>query len=144
MPGLAQKFLSLSEKQKSWLLERIGTATDVEACELASTHQTTVSSWKKQPVFVAVYVAVCDKDLEIIQELVMAIEASNALTAAIEKRKLIEQPWGGLARVDTAKGQAINDTLERIVPKKRKVEHSGELDMKEIIFGAPQDEKGNG
>ena len=120
---LMRLFTGLSVAQQDFLITRFPHCnTDKEAVGLLScgTTDNMVDHWKRSdPDFKRCYDLLASRLIDWAGYLASDIEAGNALLGALENRKLLLRPWEDLgAREATAKAQAANQALDRIVGKK--------------------------
>ena len=118
---LSAAFAELSTRKQSWLLQRFPhSETDVEATARLSDSEVTprtVQDWKRQDInFLCCYNLLKGGLIDWEKHLAVTIEAGNALMAAMENRAILARPWMSLnAREASAKGTAINQTLQRVL-----------------------------
>jgi len=104
--------------------------TDAEALEIASrrrdspitAHQ--LGAWQSHNSdFVRAYDILSTRLVDWQKHLAMSLEAGNAVKAAMENRRLLDMPWEDLdSRKSTAKAQAAQGALERVVGKHERVD----------------------
>lgn len=128
-------FAVLQPRQQTWLAVRATTETDVEANEELAVSAPMASRWKSDPNFRFCYDRLARAGTNRERDLVAAIERSNAVRAAVERQRLLMTPWDQCDRsLAAAKSAMINDTLERVVPKRRTIEHRATASMKELVM----------
>lgn len=125
-------FAELTGDQQQWLWTRYlkmypRVETDAEAhrmlAETASSKEETVKSWvfrwRQQPRFAAVEARLqAGPTIEEAQRLILTIEISNAINAAMERGKLISIDWQDAAkgeRLRAAKATAINQSIRTVL-----------------------------
>ena len=128
-------FAILNPKQQVWLATRCTTETDLEASELLEIPIDSPGRWKKNRDFRFCYETLAQAGSTREHDLVAAIERSNAVRAVVEKQKLLMKPWEDCNQGErTSKTAMINDTIERILPKRRIVERKTTKSMRELIM----------
>ena len=143
-PLFADVFATLAPRQQVWLALRVTLDTDTEAnTELVVSPQM-ASRWKSDAAFRFCYDRMAKPNANRERDLVAAIERSNAVRAAVEKQRMIMKPWADCSPGEMrAKATLIEDTLERVTPKRQRIEHHATRSMKELITrgtGAATDE----
>ena len=128
-------FAVLPPKQQVWLALRSTLETDKEACDETSLDPGQATRWKTQPAFKFCYGRITRASATRERDLVAAIERANAVRAAVEKQRLIMKPWGDITNPQerSAKTLLINDTIERILPKRRTIERKATRSMRQLV-----------
>lgn len=124
---LVTVFGSLSTLKQNWLLIRFPRCeSDAEACRIVTAqgdHVTDemIKQWKRRDsAFEQAYTLLSSRCIDWARHLAYSIEAENAVFAAMEKRRLIQVPWGDLdGRGTTAKMQACSDSIDRVLGKEK-------------------------
>ena len=133
-PRFEDVFATLAPRQQVWLAIRSTMDTDSDAnSDLDVTPQMS-SRWKSEPAFRFCYERMAKPNPTRERDLVTAIERSNAVRAAVEKQRLIMKPWGDCSPGEMrAKTTLIEDTLERVNPKRARIEHHSTQSLKELV-----------
>lgn len=125
-------FPTLTEEQQVFLVFRFRFRSDKEACEILGIPDRRPESWKNNAEFKECANLLSKRYPTIHAVIVRALEADTALLAALERRKIINQAWGQGGRIDAAKAQAINDTLERVAPKTKVTQQNKTVTIADI------------
>lgn len=132
----------LTSAQLQFLVKRFtGCDNDEEALEsVGFARSTYYKKWKSDPVFAEAYAEFQRQGPDIFRPLVEAIFAASAAVAAIEQRKIIETPNSELdTRAIASKYTAINEVLDRAVPKKTVSEQTFIFKLSDLKSIKPQD-----
>ena len=133
-------FAALPPRQQVWLAVRATTETDTEANEELGITAAMSSRWKSSggngsESFRFCYERMAKAGANRERDLVAAIERSNAVRAAVEKQRILMKPWSECNRSEMAvKSAMITDALERVMPKRRAIEHRSTKSMKELVM----------
>ena len=123
-------FGHLSRLKQDYLLTRFPHCdSDEEAVGLLVAQGEKITSsmmkgWKSQDTsFRRAYELLSGRLVDWAKYIAMSVEAGNALLGALESRRLIARPWADLsAREASAKMQAIQASLDRVVGRKQEVD----------------------
>lgn len=133
-PRFEDVFATLAPRQQVWLAVRCTMDTDSEANEELEVTPQMSSRWKNDESFRFCYDRMAKPSASRERDLVAAIERSNAVRGAVEKQRLIMKPWEDCNPGEMrAKATLIEDTLERVSPKKARIEHRATRSMKDLI-----------
>lgn len=132
---LESLFSTLSISKQRFLEARLYLKSDKESAEQIEVSERLVRLWKeKDPAFKTCYTTITTKMFDMEKNIVMAVERSNAVIAVREKQRLLSKKWEDCsARESAAKTTLIQDTLERVAPKKSATEQTVAISIVDIL-----------
>ena len=127
---LVEIFSGLSPIKQDWLLARfVACDNDEEATQSVVAKgrelpHSTVKGWKqKDGAFMKAYVLLSGRCVDWASIVCMSIEAGNAVLGALANRELLLKDWNDIsARMATAKQEASNKSLDRVLGRKSEIE----------------------